>query len=199
MLEKTRENETIEKFKLTPIGNIPGEQIDLKNIEIDKSTEVEYRTIRNDVIVGLNDRGLRYAEIETLQVQDVDSSFALIRIQRGNRVFRVAISKEISEKMKLLIKYKDYQDYIFTKNLIGEKPISRTMITKIIKNHKVATIGENITSKDIHKVERVCDKYMIYKNGQVMDGLVLNTMTNALRVCDVLNADEIYSNKIKGE
>lgn len=42
---------------------------------------------------------------------------------------------------------------------------------------------------EIHTVERVCDKYVIYKNGRVIEGLVLNTMVNALRIRDILNAD----------
>ena len=40
MSEKTRENETvIEEFKKTDIGKLDGKQVDLKQFEINKSTE----------------------------------------------------------------------------------------------------------------------------------------------------------------
>lgn len=190
MSEKTRENETvIEEFKKTDIGKLDGKQVDLKQFEINKSTEKEYRTIRNNIIVELHKRNLKYSEISTLQVQDIDNSFALIRIQRGDRVFRMAISQEITSGLKVLTKYKDNKDYIFTKDLVSEKPLSGTMIAKIIKKHKVMATDHKEVNTEIHTVERICDKYVIYKNGRVIEGLVLNTMVNALRIRDILNAD----------
>lgn len=191
MSRKTRENETfIEEFKKSTIGNLNGDQIDVKQFEISKSTEKEYRTIRNNLIVELYNKNLRYSEISNLQVQDIDNSFALIRIQRGDRVFRMAISPQVTEGLRILTKYKDDKDYIFTKDLINNKQLSRTMITKIIKKHKVMTTDDKEANKEIHTVERVCDKYVIYKKGRAIEGLVINTMVNALRICDVLNADE---------
>ena len=190
MSEKTRENETvIEEFEKIPIGNLDGKQVDLKQFEINKSTEKEYRTIRNNIIVELHKRNLKYSEISNLQVQDIDNSFALIRIQRGDRVFRMAISQEITASLKALTKYKDNKDYIFTKDLVNEKPLSGTMIAKIIKKHKVMAMDHKEVNTEIHTVERVCDKYVIYKNGRVIEGLVLNTLVNALRIRDILNAD----------
>ena len=57
MSEKTRENETvIEEFKKTDIGKLDGKQVDLKQFEINKSTEKEYRTIRNNIIVEVHKR-----------------------------------------------------------------------------------------------------------------------------------------------
>lgn len=63
------------------------------------------------------------------------------------------------------------------------------MIAKIIKKHKVMAMDHKEVNTEIHTVERVCDKYVIYKNGRVIEGLVLNTMVNALRIRDILNAD----------
>lgn len=188
-MEKTRENQTYIEFKKIPIGNLDGKQVDLKQFEISKSREKEYRTIRNNIIVELHKRNLKYSEISTLQVQDIDNSFALIRIQRGDRVFRMAISQEITSGLKVLTKYKDNKDYIFTKDLVSEKPLSGTMIAKIIKKHKVMATDHKEVNTEIHTVERICDKYVIYKNGRVIEGLVLNTMVNALRIRDILNAD----------
>ncbi len=190
MSEKTRENETvIEEFEKIPIGNLDGKQVNLKQFEINKSTEKEYRTIRNNIIVELHKRNLKYSEISNLQVQDIDNSFALIRIQRGDRVFRMAISPQITSGLKVLTKYKDNKDYIFTKDLINEKSLSGTMIAKIIKKHKAMVMDHKGVNTEIYTVERVCDKYVIYKNGRVIEGLVLNTMVNALRIRDILNAD----------
>ena len=114
---KTLENETIINLKNLPIGNREVEQIDLRQFEIGKSVEQEYRDIRNRLIIELHKIKLRYSEISNLQVQDIDNSFCLIRIKRGDRVFRIAISKSISDRLKILTKYKDDKDYIFTKNL----------------------------------------------------------------------------------
>lgn len=192
MSRKTRENETfIEDFKKSTIGNLSGDQVDVKQFEISKSTEKEYRVVRNSVIVELHKRNLKYSEISNLQVQDIDNSFALIRIQRGDRVFRMAISPQITSLLKILTKYKDDKDYIFTKDLINNKPLSRTMITKIIEKHKEIVMEHKEAKKEIHTVEKVCDKYVIYKNGRVIEGLVINTMINALRIRDILNADEM--------
>ena len=193
MSEKTRENETvIEEFEKTPIGKLDGKQVDLKQFEINKSTEKEYRTIRNSIIVELYKRNLRYAEISNLQVQDIDNSFALIRIQRGDRVFRMAISPQITAGLKALTKYKDNKDYIFTKDLINEKPLSGTMIEKIIKKYNAIGIKQSeIKIKEVHSIEKVCGKYLIYKNGRAIEGLVVNSMVNALRIRDILNADEL--------
>lgn len=193
MSEKTRENETvIEEFEKTPIGKLDGKQVDLKQFEINKSTEKEYRTIRNDLIIKLHKKKLKYSEISNLQVQDIDNSFALIRIQRGDRVFRMAISQEITAGLKVLTKYKDNKDYIFTKDLIDEKPLSRTMITNIIKKYNEIDIKQSeIKIKEVHSIEKVCGKYLIYKNGRAIEGLVVNSMVNALRIRDILNADEL--------
>lgn len=193
MSEKTRENETvIEEFKKTDIGKLDGKQVDLKQFEINKSTEKEYRTIRNDLIIKLHKKNLKYSEISNLQVQDIDNSFALIRIQRGDRVFRMAISQEITASLKALTKYKDNKDYIFTKDLINEKPLSGTMIAKIIKKYNAIDIKQSeIKIKEVHSIEKVCGKYLIYKNGRAIEGLVVNSMVNALRIRDILNADEL--------
>lgn len=193
MSEKTRENETvIEEFEKIPIGNLDGKQVDLKQFEINKSTEKEYRTIRNDLIIKLHKKNLKYSEISNLQVQDIDNSFALIRIQRGDRVFRMAISQEITASLKALTKYKDNKDYIFTKDLINEKPLSGTMIAKIIKKYNEIDIKKSeIKIKEVHSIEKVCGKYLIYKNGRAIEGLVVNSMVNALRIRDILNADEL--------
>lgn len=191
-MEKTRENQTYIEFKKIPIGNLDGKQVDLKQFEINKSTEKEYRTIRNDLIIKLHKKNLKYSEISNLQVQDIDNSFALIRIQRGDRVFRMAISQEITASLKALTKYKDNKDYIFTKDLINEKPLSGTMIAKIIKKYNEIDIKKSeIKIKEVHSIEKVCGKYLIYKNGRAIEGLVVNSMVNALRIRDILNADEL--------
>ena len=108
MSKKIRKNQTIiDEFIKSPIGIINGEQINLKHFEISKNAGIEYRKLRNEVICKLNKMNLRYSEIARLEVQDIDNSFFLIRIKRGNRVFRIAVSKEISDKLKILTKYKD--------------------------------------------------------------------------------------------
>lgn len=194
MSKKIRKNQTIiDEFIKSPIGIINGEQINLKNFEISKSAGIEYRKLRNEVIYKLNKMNLRYSEIARLEVQDIDSSFFLIRIKRGNRVFRIAVSKEISDKLKILTKYKDDKDYVFTKDLINNEKLSETMIVKIIKkyNSKEMNITENDTkaSKEKYVIEKVCDKYVIYQGGRVIEGLLINNMINAIRICEILNAD----------
>ena len=136
MSKKIRKNQTIiDEFIKSPIGIINGEQINLKHFEISKNAGIEYRNLRNEIIYKLNKMNLRYSEIARLEVQDIDSSFFLIRIKRGNRVFRIAVSKEISDKLKILTKYKDDKDYVFTKDLINNEKLSETMIVKIIKKY----------------------------------------------------------------
>lgn len=194
MSKKIRKNQTIiDEFIKSPIGIINGEQINLKNFEISKSAGIEYRKLRNEVICKLNKMNLRYSEIARLEVQDIDSSFFLIRIKRGNRVFRIAVSKEISDKLKILTKYKYDKDYVFTKDLINNEKLSETMIVKIIKkyNSKEMNITENDTkaSKEKYVIEKVCDKYVIYQGGRVIEGLLINNMINAIRICEILNAD----------
>lgn len=194
MSKKIRKNQTIiDEFIKSPIGIINGEKINLKHFEISKNAGIEYRNLRNEIIYKLNKMNLRYSEIARLEVQDIDSSFFLIRIKRGNRVFRIAVSKEISDKLKILTKYKDDKDYVFTKDLINNEKLSETMIVKIIKkyNSKEMNITENDTkaSKEKYVIEKVCDKYVIYQGGRVIEGLLINNMINAIRICEILNAD----------
>jgi archaellin len=198
-LKKTRENQTYIEFKKIPIGNLGSKQVDLKQFEISESKSKEYKSMRNKIIYKLHKKNLKYSEIENLQVQDIDNSFSLIRIERGNRIFRIAISKELSDDLRVLTKYKDDKDYIFTKDLINNEKLSGTMINKIVKklkeieNYDIEAKNEkSLKNKEIHTVERICDKYVIYKNGRVVEGLVINNITNALRVCDILNADETF-------
>lgn len=183
----------MEEFIKSPIGIINGEQINLKHFEISKSAGIEYRKLRNEIIYKLNKMNLRYSEIAKLKVQDIDNSFFLIRIKRGNRVFRIAISKEISEKLKVLTKYKDDKDYVFTKDLISNEKLSETMITKIIKKYSLKEINttekDTKVSKEKYIIEKVCDKYVIYQGGRVIEGLLINNMINAIRICEILNAD----------
>ena len=194
MSKKIRKNQTIiDEFIKSTIGIINGEQINLKHFEISKNAGIEYRNLRNEIIYKLNKMNLRYSEIARLEVQDIDSSFFLIRIKRGNRVFRIAVSNEISDKLKILTKYKDDKDYVFTKDLINNEKLSETMIVKIIKkyNSKEMNITENDTkaSKEKYVIEKVCDKYVIYQGGRVIEGLLINNMINAIRICEILNAD----------
>lgn len=194
MSKKIRKNQTIiDEFIKSPIGIINGEQINLKNFEISKSAGIEYRKLRNEVICKLNKMNLRYSEIARLEVQDIDSSFFLIRIKRGNRVFRIAVSKEISDKLKILTKYKDDKDYVFTKDLINNEKLSETMIVKIIKKYSLKEINttekDTKVSKEKYIIEKVCDKYVIYQGGRVIEGLLINNMINAIRICEILNAD----------
>lgn len=67
------------------------------------------------------------------------------------------------------------------------------MIVKIIKkyNSKEMNITENDTkaSKEKYVIEKVCDKYVIYQGGRVIEGLLINNMINAIRICEILNAD----------
>lgn len=183
----------MEEFIKSPIGIINGEQINLKHFEISKNAGIEYRKLRNEVICKLNKMNLRYSEIARLEVQDIDNSFFLIRIKRGNRVFRIAISKEISEKLKILTKYKDDKDYVFTKDLKSNEKLSETMITKIIKKYSLKEINttekDTKVSKEKYIIEKVCDKYVIYQGGRVIEGLLINNMINAIRICEILNAD----------
>lgn len=194
MSKKIRKNQTIiDEFIKSPIGIINGEQINLKHFEISKNAGIEYRKLRNEVICKLNKMNLRYSEIARLEVQDIDSSFFLIRIKRGNRVFRIAVSKEISDKLKILTKYKDDKDYVFTKDLISNEKLSETMITKIIKKYSLKEINttekDTKVSKEKYIIEKVCDKYVIYQGGRVIEGLLINNMINAIRICEILNAD----------
>nr|UVN04771.1 MAG: hypothetical protein [Bacteriophage sp.] len=198
-MEKTRENQTYIEFKKIPIGNLDGKQVDLKQFEISESKSKEYKSMRNKIIYKLHKKNLKYSEIENLQVQDIDNSFSLIRIERGNRIFRIAISKELSDDLRVLTKYKDDKDYIFTKDLINNEKLSGTMINKIVKklkeieNYDIEAKNEkSLKNKAIYTVEKACDKYVIYKNGRVVEGLVINNITNALRICDILNADETF-------
>lgn len=198
-MEKTRENQTYIEFKKIPIGNLDGKQVDLKQFEISESKSKEYKSMRNKIIYKLYKKNLKYSEIENLQVQDIDNSFSLIRIERGNRIFRMAISKELSDDLRVLTKYKDDKDYIFTKDLINNEKLSGTMINKIVKklkeieNYDIEAKNEkSLKNKAIYTVEKACDKYVIYKNGRVVEGLVINNITNALRICDILNADETF-------
>lgn len=194
MSKKIRKNQTIiDEFIKSPIGIINGEQINLKHFEISKNAGIEYRNLRNEIIYKLNKMNLRYSEIARLEVQDIDSSFFLIRIKRGNRVFRIAVSKEISDKLKILTKYKDDKDYVFTKDLINNEKLSETMITKIIKKYSLKEINttekDTKVSKEKYIIEKVCDKYVIYNGGRVVEGLLINNMINAIRICEILNAD----------
>lgn len=194
MSKKIRKNQTIiDEFIKSPIGIINGEQINLKHFEISKNAGIEYRNLRNEIIYKLNKMNLRYSEIARLEVQDIDSSFFLIRIKRGNRVFRIAVSKEISDKLKILTKYKDDKDYVFTKDLINNEKLSETMITKIIKKYSLKEINttekDTKVSKEKYVIEKVCDKYVIYQGGRVIEGLLINNMINAIRICEILNAD----------
>lgn len=194
MSKKIRKNQTIiDEFIKSPIGIINGEQINLKHFEISKNAGIEYRKLRNEVICKLNKMNLRYSEIARLEVQDIDNSFFLIRIKRGNRVFRIAVSKEISDKLKILTKYKDDKDYVFTKDLINNEKLSETMIVKIIKKYSLKEINttekDTKVSKEKYIIEKVCDKYVIYNGGRVVEGLLINNMINAIRICEILNAD----------
>lgn len=62
----------------------------------------------------------------------------------------------------------------------------------IIKKYNEIDIKQSeIEIKEVHSIEKVCGKYLIYKNGRAIEGLVVNSMVNALRIRDILNADEL--------
>lgn len=70
------------------------------------------------------------------------------------------------------------------------------MITKIIKNHTKYN-DDNLDNKhddkgiqkEAYTVEKVCNKYVLYKENKPIDGLVINSMINAIKICEILNRD----------
>lgn len=152
----------------------------------------EYLSLRNNTIISLyNKSKLRYTEIANLQVQDIDNNRFMVRIKRGDRIFRVALSPIITENMKLLIEGKEESDYIFVSRK-NNKPLSRTMVTKIIENAKYTTFENTKVHTDINNIYSIklvdCD-YKILKNDKMVEGLSLNNKVNAIKIIDILNAD----------
>lgn len=153
----------------------------------------EFLSLRNNTIISLyNKSKLRYTEIANLQVQDIDNNRFMVRIQRGDRIFRVALSPVITENMKLLIGDKEETDYIFNSKKGNNVPLSRTMITKIIENTKYTTFENTKVHTDINNIYSIklvdCD-YKILKNDKMVEGLSLNNKVNAIKIVDILNAD----------
>lgn len=154
----------------------------------------EFLSLRNNTIISLyNKSKLRYTEIANLQVQDIDNNRFMVRIQRGDRIFRVALSPVITENMKLLIGDKEETDYIFNSKKGNNVPLSRTMITKIIENAKYTTFENTKVHTDINNIYSIklvdCD-YKILKNDKMVEGLSLNNKVNAIKIVDILNADD---------
>ncbi|WGX77402.1 hypothetical protein QJS64_19230 (plasmid) [Paraclostridium bifermentans] len=100
--------------------------------------KVDLTKTRNETIVLIYEHAkLKFMEIAKMQVQHVDKSFALIRVQRGDRVFRVSLTPKISNNLKLLIGNKEFNDYIFNSRGNNKKHLSHTMIKKIIDNFEI--------------------------------------------------------------
>ncbi|MBU5290099.1 hypothetical protein AALJ34_17205 [Paraclostridium bifermentans] len=100
--------------------------------------KVDLTQTRNETIVLIYEHAkLKFMEIAKMQVQHIDKSFALIRVQRGDRVFRVSLTPKISNNLKLIIKDKEFNDYIFNSRGNNKKHLSHTMIKKIIDNFEI--------------------------------------------------------------
>ncbi|WP_270647482.1 hypothetical protein [Paeniclostridium hominis] len=96
------------------------------------------KELRDQTIKLLHEHGiLRNMEIAKLQVQHIDNSFFLIRIQRGDRIFRVSVTPKITENLKLLVQGKEFDDFLFPSARNKDKHISHTMVKKIIDNYKM--------------------------------------------------------------
>lgn len=53
----------------------------------------DFLNLRNETIYLLHTKAkLRHTDISNLQVQQISDDFLLIRLMRGNRIFRVALS-----------------------------------------------------------------------------------------------------------
>lgn len=149
----------------------------------------DFRIIRNNTIVDLyNKYKLRYTEIATLQVQDLDDNKIMLRIQRGNRIFRVALTKEISKNMQLLSRGKEFDEYIFSSNKGNHTHLSRTMITKIIDTWRYEDLELiNFIKDDSYTMQfNGCD-YKILKGNKPIDGISLKNRVDAVKIIDILN------------
>lgn len=113
--------------------------------------KVDLIEVRNETIVLIYKHAkLRFMEIAKMQVQHIDKSFALIRVQRGDRVFRVSLTPKISNNLKLLIKDKEFNDYIFNSRYDNKKHLSHTMIKKIIDNFEIKEGTDKKQLEDIY-------------------------------------------------
>lgn len=117
--------------------------------------KVDLTQTRNETIVLIYEHAkLKFMEIAKMQVQHIDKSFALIRVQRGDRVFRVSLTPKISNNLKLIIKDKEFNDYIFNSRGNNKKHLSHTMIKKIIDNFIIDNF-EIKESPDKKQVENI--------------------------------------------
>lgn len=153
--------------------------------------KVDLTQIRNETIVLIYEHAkLKFMEIAKMQVQHIDKSFALIRVQRGDRVFRVSLTPKISNNLKLLIKGKEFNDYIFNSRGNNKKHLSHTMIKKIIDNFEV-TEGQ-----DKKQVENIYISDIV-GSMEHLEALVLLSGNNIYDSMEYKNLMEL-KDKIKG-
>lgn len=155
----------------------------------------EFVEIRNATITSLyNKSKLRYTEIANLQVQDLDENKIMVRLQRGDRIFRVALSPLISDNLKLLAEGKKFDEYIFNSKQGNQKPLSRSAVTKIIDKSESVPYGtkQNDCEGNRYTVENVVCDYGVFKDGILIKELIFNDKHNAMMVSNILNADTNY-------
>lgn len=149
----------------------------------------EFLTLRNECIYQLHKRcRLKNMEIAKIEVQFLSDNFVLLRVKRGDRIFKVSLTNELTENMKLLCNGKNFNDYVF--NALGDnkKHISHTMIAKIIKNYVEPVKQRENVRKDYYDYTYCFTKntYVITKNGIHTDVFVdakdiADQMINLLR------------------
>lgn len=148
-----------------------------------------FSQLRNETIYLIHKHTpLKNMEISKLEVQHLDKSMVLLRIQRGERIFRVSLTPKITNNLKLLIHGKEFNDYIFHSRKDVKKRLSHTMIKKIIDNYNPYDIKEDIKLNKF-TVKPVACEYGICKDGVLIDSLVLNNYNNAKLIANILNED----------
>lgn len=182
----TKMNNPLNKFKNTPVGEIQGSQIDIFKPKSDK----EYYNLRNSTIVALYNTKLTASDLSRMQVKHIDNSFMMVLIKRGKRVLRVAVSPQITKNLKLLTYCKLEDDYLFTPLDDPQRPLTRTMINKIVAKHEEIEVVPCVSDmdQDIYDYAYSNYKYKILKNGEPT-GLEVNNLYNANIIINTLNKD----------
>lgn len=180
-------NNPLNKFKNTPVGELHGSQIDLFKPKSDK----EYYNLRNSTIFALYNTKLTASDLSRMQVKHIDNSFMMVLIKRGKRVLRVAVSPQITKNLKLLTYCKLEDDYLFTPVDDPQRPLTRTMINKIVSKHEeieVVPCDNKAIDPEVYDYVYSNYKYKIMKDG-VPIGLEINNLYNANAIINTLNKD----------
>lgn len=153
-----------------------------------KKTKINKKLRDNTIYLLHTVTKLSYTEITNLKAHQFDDDFITVAIKRGKRLFKVALSKQLSVNMQLLCLGLDDNDRIFN--------LTRTSITKIINKSMGEPIEDIKNNNEVtdHKdpgyhVKRIYDKFVVCYDNKPLNNLSMKTLEHARTIANIMNLE----------